>query len=368
MIAQSCGHLIAASPCLSPWRRASQRPLAAGALPELRGVAWAMTDTRAILRPFDVRETLPIDAAARRMGRSGRMFAGRSLFEMGRECLEAQGTSTRGMSRQEAAGAMLTRAGGMMSTSDFPSILANVANKTLRMGYQAAPQTFRPIVRQVTLPDLKQVSRSQLGETSMLEKVNESGEFHRGSMGEAVEKYAIATYGKVVAITRQVLVNDDLNAFTRIPFSFGIQAANLESNIVWAQILANAAMKDGIALFYATHANLGTAAAITTASVGLPCRRFPSSDKVVEPHRCLVSRDAERDIGSSEAAGVACLVDIGGGKLSRGLTQWGCMDIVTLGPPSGGYGVGDAPALAVPSARIKKLADATLSRQNKWHE
>ncbi len=209
----------------------------------------------------------------------GREFRGMSLLEMGRDYLEARGIRTRGLSKNELAGAMLARrvdsdeilvrgAGGMLSTSDFPNILANVANKTLRMGYEAAQQTFRPIVRVVTVPDFKQVSRTQLGEAPQLEKVNEHGEFRRGKMGDGAEKYAIATYGKIVAITRQVIINDDLQAFTRIPRAFGVAAANLESDLVWGVFTANAAMSDGVALFHATHKNLGTGAAIDVGSVG----------------------------------------------------------------------------------------------------
>jgi phage major head subunit gpT-like protein len=201
----------------------------------------------------------------------GREWRGMSLMEMGRAFLEAQGLRTRGLSRPEIAGLMLTRAGGMMSTSDFPAILANVANKTLRQAYEAAPQTFRLIVRVTTVPDFKEVSRVQLGEAPQLEKVNEHGEFKRGRMGEAAEKYAVATYGKVVAITRQVIINDDLNAFTRIPQAFGVQAANLESDLVWGQITANPAMADGVVLFHADHGNLanpGAAISVDTVSAG----------------------------------------------------------------------------------------------------
>jgi hypothetical protein len=60
----------------------------------------------------------------------------------------------------------------------------------------------------------------QLGEAPQLEKVNEAGEFKRGTIGEAKESYRVETYGKVVGITRQVLVNDDLDAFTRVPSLF----------------------------------------------------------------------------------------------------------------------------------------------------
>lgn len=198
----------------------------------------------------------------------GRNFRGMTLLEMARDFLEAKNIRTRGLSKMELAGlALQQRDGGYGGTSDFPNILANIANKQLRAGYEAMPQTFRPLVRVASVPDFKAVSRMQLGEGPALERVNEHGEFKRGSMNEGKESYSIATYGKVVGITRQVLVNDDLNAFSRIPVAFGVQAAQLESDLVWAQILANPTMGDSVALFHATHKNLMTAAAISTTSL-----------------------------------------------------------------------------------------------------
>ena len=87
-------------------------------------------------------------------------------------------------------------------------------------------------------------------------KVNESGEFKRGSIAESKESYRLETYGRVVGITRQVLINDDLDAFTRIPAMYGTAIATLESDVVWAVITANAVMADGVALFHASHKNL----------------------------------------------------------------------------------------------------------------
>ena len=170
-----------------------------------------------------------------------RDYRGLTLIEMARASLEERGFRTRGMSKDEVAREALamrapgqgyeTRAGGMLSTSDFPNLLANVLNKTLRAGYEAAPQTFRPLVRVTTVPDFKPVQRTQFGSAPKLELVGEHGEFHRGKVTDAAEKYQIATYGKVVAITRQTLINDDLSAFTRLPREFGVQASQLESDI-----------------------------------------------------------------------------------------------------------------------------------------
>ena len=85
--------------------------------------------------------------------------------------------------------------------------------------------------RRTTVADFKLVHRLQLGEAPQLEKVNQSGEFKRGTIGEAQETYRIETFGKVIGITRQVLINDDLDAFTRVPALFGTSAATLESDV-----------------------------------------------------------------------------------------------------------------------------------------
>ncbi|TCR07259.1 prohead protease/major capsid protein fusion protein [Neorhizobium sp. JUb45] len=202
------------------------------------------------------------------LGDGGREYRGFSLMDMARESLETRGVKTRGMSRDEIAGAALAQRSGYGSTSDFPIILGNVVNTTLRAGYEAAGQTFRPLIRETTVADFKAINRAQLGEGPAFDKVSESGEFKRGTVAEGKESYKIATFGKVIAITRQVIINDDMNAFSRIPQLMGGAAAQLESDLVWAQILSNPTMGDGQTLFSAPHKNVLTAAAFGVASLG----------------------------------------------------------------------------------------------------
>ncbi|WP_232230905.1 prohead protease/major capsid protein fusion protein [Rhodobacter xanthinilyticus] len=194
---------------------------------------------------------------------AARQYRGMTLLELARESLGNAGVNTRGLSRDEVA----TRA--LHSTSDFPEILSAVTNKTLRQAYDAYPRTFALFCRQVLATDFKSMHRVQLGEAPQLLEVGESGEFKRGTLGESKESYRVKTYGRVVAITRQVLINDDLDAFTRIPAMYGNSIAQLESDVVWGIITANPAMADGNALFHTTHKNLaGTGAALDVASVG----------------------------------------------------------------------------------------------------
>lgn len=193
----------------------------------------------------------------------GRKYRGLTLLEMGRSLLEVSGVRTEGMSKMDLAQRAL-------ATSDFPIILANVANKTLRAGYEAAPQTFKPWTKQTTAPDFKAMQRSQIGDAPQLVQVNEHGEFKYGTIGEGKETYQLATYGRIIALTRQTIINDDLGAFADLPAKFGRAAADLESDIVWGIITANGNMNDGVALFHANHGNLtGTGTAISVDALGV---------------------------------------------------------------------------------------------------
>lgn len=202
---------------------------------------------------------------------AGRQYRGLTLMETAGLYLRNAGIRTTGLSKMEMAGMALglqVRA-GYHTTSDFASLLADVTNKTLRKAYEEAPQTFTAIARRVTLPDFKAVKRLQIGEAPALLKVDEHGEFTRGTIGEGKEEFQLATYGRIFAITRKALVNDDTDAFSRVAMLFGRAARNLESNLVWLQILQNGNMGDGIALFHASHGNLsGTSDAISVASIG----------------------------------------------------------------------------------------------------
>jgi len=180
-------------------------------------------------------------------------FVGRNLLEMGRIFVESKGYKTTGLN----VGHLAERA--LHSTSDFPLLLSNVAGKVLRDAYAEAPQTWRPLVREVELSNFKEVTRLQLGDAPSLEEINESGEVKRGTIGEAKEAYKLAEYAKAVGVTRRTLIDDDLGAFTRLPALFARAAADLESDTVYSIFGQNPVMGDGTTLFHADHGNTGAA-------------------------------------------------------------------------------------------------------------
>lgn len=206
-------------------------------------------------------------APGHKSGKAAELFRGMTLLECARELLRQGGAETRGLNRMDIA----TRA---MSTSDLPSVLADVSNKTLLRSYTEVPRTFEVLGRRTTINDFKAVDRDRLGSFSDLKPKGENGEFEYGVVSDSKESYALATYGKKIKFSREMLINDDLDALLRIVQLFGSAAARKESELVWGHLLSSPVMSDGVALYHANHKNLGSAAAISTASISAGRQRM----------------------------------------------------------------------------------------------
>lgn len=227
-----------------------------------------------------------------KLNAGGREFAGMSLMEMARETLRVNEVKFAGADRMELAaialGMRVERFSnpGYNGTTDFPNVLANVMNKSLRAAYEAYPQTWRPISRGTTNTDFKTKSVNQLSESPTPVIVPASGEFKYVSLSDKRESYALATYGNIIALNRQAIINDDMSAFNRIPSLQGRACAQLESDIVWALITSNPTMgADSTALFHANHGNYtasGTAISQTSLGVMRALMRVQKGIKAVE--------------------------------------------------------------------------------------
>ena len=183
----------------------------------------------------------------------GKAAYGLTCLEMCRGYLQSRGVNTLGMSKNE----VVQRA--FHSTSDFPNLFANVANKTLLAAYAEEPQTWGPLARQRNLPDFKSVTDLQIAGQIVPEKILEGGEYKSGTLTEGRATWNLATYGKRIAVTRQAIINDDLDSLSRVPELLGRGCRLLESNMVWELLTTGASgatvSLDGKALFHSDHSN-----------------------------------------------------------------------------------------------------------------
>lgn len=197
----------------------------------------------------------------------GRQAMGLTMLEMSRSYLESRGVNTMGMSKNTIV------ARSFHSTSDFPLLFENVASKTLLAAYEEEPATWRPLARQRNLPDFKQVSDLQIAGQIVPEKILEGGEYKAGTLTEGKATWNLATYGKKINVTRQSIINDDLDALSRVPEMLGRGCRLLESNLVWELITTGAngatVSLDNQALFVAGHNNTITGAGTSISVAGM---------------------------------------------------------------------------------------------------
>ena len=179
-------------------------------------------------------------------------FTGLSIFQIAQESVRRQmglyGTPTKADVVKLA----------MQNTADFANVLENTARKQLQARYMYANPTYRQWTKRTTTPDFKTMARPRLGEAPQFLNVPEGAQITLGTMTDSKESYALATYGRGVSFTRQMLINDDLGAFNDLIGAFGVQAARLENKTVYAILTTNGNMSDGTALFHSNHGNSGT--------------------------------------------------------------------------------------------------------------
>lgn len=178
-----------------------------------------------------------------------------SLRELARASLADRGIGVSTLDPMRMVGLAFTH-----TTSDFGIILLDVANRSMLAGWEEAGETFDRWTKKGSLSDFKTASRIGLGEFPALRQVREGAEYKYITIGERAEQIALATYGEIFSITRQVVINDDMNMLTDIPRKMGMAAKGTIGDLVYAVLTKNPALSDGKGLFHADHKNYLTGA------------------------------------------------------------------------------------------------------------
>lgn len=205
---------------------------------------------------------------------AGNEYAGMGLKALIRVALRNSGVS--GADRLEGS-ALAAKLFASHSGSDFPYLLANTAAKLLRASYANAPTTWQQWAPTMSVSDFKQHSIVSLSAFSDLATKAEGAEYTQGTLSEYRETIQASTKGRYIGLTREMVVNDDLGAFTRLASALGWAAANSVDKAVYTYVEANGTLTDGGALFNSTavsttggHANLASAnAAVTVSSIAI---------------------------------------------------------------------------------------------------
>ena len=192
-----------------------------------------------------------------------REFANMGFHGLMREIAVANGVKdVHRMSGADLAEMVLSgRINAQHSTSDFPLILVNSANKSVQGLFGQYPNTWSSWTREVDVADFKTITSAFAGQFPEVAAIAEGAPYTYGSIAEEGQTYAVQERGRLVALTRQALVNDDTRAFQDVLSGAALAGYTALRRVVFGILTANANWPAGgaTALFAAGRNNLGTA-------------------------------------------------------------------------------------------------------------
>lgn len=148
------------------------------------------------------------------------------------------------------------------TTASFSYLLGTSMNKRLLKDYQAWPAEWQRFSIINPIRDFKQQTRVRFGAFGSLPIVAEDSAYTAVSLTDSAATYVPQKRGNLVTVSREVIINDDLQAVKQIPTKLAVAAAYTLAEFVYSFLSSNSNIYDSSALFTtgAPHNNLGTSA------------------------------------------------------------------------------------------------------------
>lgn len=125
------------------------------------------------------------------------------------------------------------------STVSLSGVLGNVANKALLAAYRGVDSVVERFCAIRPVNDFKQVTSYRLTGDGTFQKVGADGELKSMTLGEENFSNQAATFGRIVSLTREMIINDDLGAFLQLPRMLGRGGALSLQEAVYSLLLSN---------------------------------------------------------------------------------------------------------------------------------
>lgn len=123
------------------------------------------------------------------------------------------------------------------ATMSLPGILENSINKLALLAYRAAEIQALQFCRIGSTPDFKKVSRVRMLGTGRFERIGKAGELTSGKISEQKFENQADTYGQIVAIDRQTIMNDDLQVLSDAGAEIGYTGAESINQLTAEKLL-----------------------------------------------------------------------------------------------------------------------------------
>ena len=186
------------------------------------------------------------DANRNRVMEEGHRFSKLSAVDLCQHALRAAGRAVP-FDRDEMIRAAF-------STPSFNNVITTSMNAMLMQSYVEAADTTGGWVIETDVSNYLLQERSRVTTTSNLTRQPEGAEADHDAPDDLKETYKVARYGKQLVVDEIAITNDTLGAFAEKAGTYGIAAARLRPDLVYATLLANPTLNaTGLALFSDTN-------------------------------------------------------------------------------------------------------------------
>ena len=188
------------------------------------------------------------------------------------------------------------------STLSLPNILSNNMNKFLLDSFNAIESTWRDVSAIGNVRDFKQKTSLRLGGAMEYTKVGPQGELKNVSPAEVVYTNQASTYGAILSVSRQDIINDDLGALSAAPRRLGRGAALRLNKEFWTAFLSNPSSnfyKAGNGNYLSGGGSALSLAALTTANTSFRNQTDPDGEPLGYPPAVLLVAPANEVLAIS---------------------------------------------------------------------
>lgn len=160
---------------------------------------------------------------------------------------------------------MLRASGGVgFSSISLTGIFGNALHKQLLQSYQSVPSVVPFISRARDVNDFRKHPSFRVTGMGLLERLGPNGEIKHLTLTEADYENQAELFAKMVVLSYEMIINDDLGALMQIPQILGRMAALTREQLFWDLVLDNS---DNF--FHADNGNYITGAGTALAIAGL---------------------------------------------------------------------------------------------------
>lgn len=232
----------------------------AGAVMLRDGINCYGTPTSVDLQTGTLRTDSRPEPERARTAEEAERYADWSLYDIAREAVRLDGRSV----PHERQATIRAAIGG----NSLSAIFTQSIGAMVLAGFNETVDTTEGWTIARDVPNFLTNDRLHASKTGGLTKHKKGGSADHADRSDTAEQYKVHRFSRQFVVDEMDIINDRLGAIEdSTPTELGMAARRLVPDMVYAHLLANGDMADGVALFHADHGNLKTSAALSAVTL-----------------------------------------------------------------------------------------------------